>query len=53
MVKKEEITGADEAIPDDGVYACMDCGLTQELHKGTFPGKCELCQGNRWVGADG
>ena len=53
MVKEEEIITADSATPADGFYACMTCGLTKELSKSTITGNCELCNGDRWVSADG
>jgi uncharacterized membrane protein YcaP (DUF421 family) len=39
----------DQPVPQDGDYACSNCGNTKRFIKGTPPGKCSVCQQEKWM----
>jgi len=53
MVDKEVIIKAGDNVEEEGVYCCMDCGKINKVGHNEIAGKCELCEGERWVAAEG
>jgi uncharacterized membrane protein YcaP (DUF421 family) len=53
MVDEEMIIKAGETVAEADVYCCMDCGQTHKIGHNEMVGKCEQCEGERWVAAEG
>jgi uncharacterized membrane protein YcaP (DUF421 family) len=41
----------DQSVPQEGHYACSNCGNTQHFSPGTKPGICSVCQNDKWMPA--
>jgi uncharacterized membrane protein YcaP (DUF421 family) len=52
MIEEEEIIKAGEPVPEDGLYACMDCGNTTHLSNEEKVKECPVCKGKKWTSAE-
>ncbi len=48
-IKRPSEMSAGQPLPQDGDYACSNCGNTQHFTKGTSPGICSICQKDKWM----